>query len=304
MTTALNLSQLARALGGEVSGGQVLAPAPGHSKADRSMSVTPAPDAPDGLLVNSFAGDDWMACKDHVRHLVGIGSWAPGTRYVPPPARPVPPTQADPERTAGALAIWAQATDPTRTPVEAYLAARGVTLPSRAAGDVIRWHSRCPFGPGLQTGCMVALARHVVTDEPLAIHRTALTPDGRKAIHGGMSRRSLGPVAGAAVKLSANEDVETCLGVAEGIETALSIRALDRYASVPVWSLLSAGQLSALPVLSGIESLIVAVDNDQTGIEAGKTARLRWNAAGVEVQVLTTRTPGTDLNDLVRARHG
>lgn len=63
----LTPSQIAAALNGEVSGDQVLAPGPGHSEKDRSMSVRLDPAAPDGFLVHSFAGDDPIECKDYVR---------------------------------------------------------------------------------------------------------------------------------------------------------------------------------------------------------------------------------------------
>jgi 5S rRNA maturation endonuclease (ribonuclease M5) len=66
-----NLQSLARALGGEVRGNQVLAPGPGHSASDRSLSIKPDPSAPDGFVVNSFAGDDPIACKDYVRSKAG-----------------------------------------------------------------------------------------------------------------------------------------------------------------------------------------------------------------------------------------
>src|SRR5258707_1029858 len=49
----VNLRDLARALGGEVSGRQVLAPGPGHSPRDRSLAVRLSRSAPDGLLVFS-----------------------------------------------------------------------------------------------------------------------------------------------------------------------------------------------------------------------------------------------------------
>ena len=62
-----NLQTLARALGGEVSNGQVLSPGPGHSPVDRSLAVRPDPNAPDGFVVHSFANDDPIACKDYVR---------------------------------------------------------------------------------------------------------------------------------------------------------------------------------------------------------------------------------------------
>jgi hypothetical protein len=68
--------QLATALGGEVSGHEVLAPGPNHSAKDRSMSVRVDPSAPDGFVVHSFAGDDPLHCKDHVRAKLGI-VWTP-----------------------------------------------------------------------------------------------------------------------------------------------------------------------------------------------------------------------------------
>ena len=68
----MDLRSLARALGGEITGASVLAPGPGHSRRDRSLSVTPSALAPDGFLVHSHAGDDWRACRDHVKGLLGI----------------------------------------------------------------------------------------------------------------------------------------------------------------------------------------------------------------------------------------
>ena len=49
-----DLQTLARALGGEVNDGQVIAPGPGHSAKDRSLSVKLDNNAPDGFLVHSF----------------------------------------------------------------------------------------------------------------------------------------------------------------------------------------------------------------------------------------------------------
>jgi hypothetical protein len=59
-----SLPEIARILGGEISARQVLAPGPGHSADDRSLSLAIRPDAPDGFVVHSFAGDDPIACKD------------------------------------------------------------------------------------------------------------------------------------------------------------------------------------------------------------------------------------------------
>lgn len=69
--------QLAAALGGEVSGGQVLAPGPGHSPKDRSLSVKIDPRAPEGFVAFSHAGDDPLACRDYVRQRAGLPKWEP-----------------------------------------------------------------------------------------------------------------------------------------------------------------------------------------------------------------------------------
>jgi hypothetical protein len=71
---------IANALGGDVTGrNSCNVPGPGHSKADRSLSVTIDPRAPDGFVVNSFAsGDDPLACKDYVRERLGLGPWERG----------------------------------------------------------------------------------------------------------------------------------------------------------------------------------------------------------------------------------
>lgn len=71
-SVAYDLSRVARNLGGEVSGGQVLAPGPNHSSKDRSLAVRLEPDAPEGFVVHSFANDDPLACRDHVRAKAGL----------------------------------------------------------------------------------------------------------------------------------------------------------------------------------------------------------------------------------------
>jgi RecA-family ATPase len=84
--STLDLQQIARALGGEVkrdkAGSYVAAPGPGHSARDRSLSIKLDPSAPDGFVVNSFANDDPIACKDYVRERCGLPAFKPngGTR--------------------------------------------------------------------------------------------------------------------------------------------------------------------------------------------------------------------------------
>ena len=84
----INLQQLARALGGEVSGNEVRAPGPGHSAKDRSLAVKIDDKAPDGFVVHSFANDDPIACKDFVREKAGLNAFRASRR----------PRRASPQR--------------------------------------------------------------------------------------------------------------------------------------------------------------------------------------------------------------
>ena len=72
----LTLNEIARALGGDASRDQVLVPGPGHSPKDRSLSIALA-DNHEGFICHSFAGDDPINCKDHIRHKLGLPEFKP-----------------------------------------------------------------------------------------------------------------------------------------------------------------------------------------------------------------------------------
>jgi putative DNA primase/helicase len=211
---------------------------------------------------------------------------------------------SDPQWTARALAIWHEARAPQNTPVQAYFRRRGLDLPEDAAGAVIRYHRSCPFGPEHRAPAMVCLVRDAMTDAPKAIHRTALDPSGNKIKINGSDRLALGPVGGGAIKLTADENVTTCLGIGEGIETTLSLRLLPEFGCSPTWSLISAGGIENFPVLNGIECLWIAVDNDASGKgqRAANACAERWRNAGREVFLVTPNAERADLNDLVEGR--
>lgn len=295
----LDVRSAAVALGGDVVGrDRVVAPGPGHSAADRSLSIVLSHSAPDGFVVTSFAGDDWRACRDHVRERLGLQGRArpeaPIARRVEPSARP----SDDAARTERALAIWHEAVSPAGSPIEAYLAGRGLQLPPDAEGEALRWHPDCPFGKGAATGCMVALVRDVLTDAPRAIHRTAIDGRGRKRSElGANGRLTLGPIAGGAVKLTPNEGVTLSLGIGEGLESTLSLQSLPEFTGGAVWALLAANQVARFPLLAGVESLWIAVDRDPAGMTAAAEVARRWQSR--EVLRVTPRGDRQDLNDVV-----
>jgi putative DNA primase/helicase len=223
----------------------VLAPGPGHSRRDRSLSIRLDARAPGGLLVHSFAGDNPLAAKDYVRERLGIRRQSGATLVSmsqPPSERDSGTERSEAERTASALSIWAEAQHPRGTPVESYFRRRGIVLPDDAAGEAIRFHPCCPF-TGERTPAMVCLVRDVITNEPKAIHRSALSRDGRKVQVRGAPRRSLGPIGGGVIKLTPDEEVTTCLGLGEGIETTLSMRLVPEYGTSAQRELLSGDEL-------------------------------------------------------------
>jgi hypothetical protein len=194
--------------------------------------------------------------------------------------------------------IWNEARAPAATPVELHLAYRHLNLPD---SDDIRFHPECPFGPGIYVPAMVALVRHVITNKPQGLHRTALNPQGHQRRDlGGNGRMSLGTMMGGAVKLTLDEHVTIALGVAEGIETALSLQRLPEWFGSPVWSLLFASNLANLPVLPAIETLAVSVDRDEDGEAAAREVSHRWRRAGRMVFFAKPNAAGEDLNDVVR----
>jgi hypothetical protein len=62
----LTLSQIAHALGGEVRGNQVLAPGPGHSSKDRSLSIKLDPNAPGGIRSATIRSTAKTMCARNV----------------------------------------------------------------------------------------------------------------------------------------------------------------------------------------------------------------------------------------------
>lgn len=273
-----SLRSLAHALGGNIAGSNaIVCPGPGHSRRDRSLSVT---FTGDDFLVHSFAGDDWRECRDHVRTRLGLTDAAPP----PEPA----PAVTDPQRIALAARVWRESLPLPDTGAQAYLASRGLFYD----GGAIRFHPACRFGQDTHPA-MVALITDIITAEPCGVHRTALLPDGSGKAPPG--KRMLGRAAGAVVRLSADDCGTTGLALAEGIETALA--APFR----PVWAALSAGTMSAFQVLSGIEALTIFADHDPAGLSAANDCGARWHAAGREVTIVAPASVGADMADLAEA---
>jgi hypothetical protein len=298
----MDLRSAARALGGEVVGRGIICPGPNHSRQDRSLSILFDASAPGGFTLHSHAGDDFGTCRDHVRERLGISAQVAPKLIRAPIKLDNVQLETGSDHMALAMRIWREAQPAAGSPVKAYLASRGLALPDDLH-EVIRYAPACPFA-GTRAPAMIALVRNVCTDEPQAIHRTALTLDGQKASVNGRDRLALASLRGGAVKLTADAEVTYCLGVGEGIESVLSMRALPEFGSSPVWALLNTAGVTGFMPLPGIESLWIGVDHDPAGEKAANTCAGRWRFAGKEVFLVKANEPGSDLNDIVEVRHG
>jgi hypothetical protein len=127
---------------------------------------------------------------------------------------------------------------------EQYLVSRKLELTADLAGNVLRFHPRCPWrnentGNTDRIPALLAAFRSIDDDKITAVHRIALNSDGTK-----IGRRMLGVVHRAAVKLSPVQSGDELM-VGEGVETCMAAQQLGLW---PAWALGSVGAISFLPL--------------------------------------------------------
>jgi hypothetical protein len=289
----MNRVQLAAELGGKINGRWINIHGPGHSKEDFSLGILFDPKAPDGFVVHSLADDDEFVCREYVKRK--LKNLTPGQLTLEVSDDVPGPTNT--KSAAFALELWAQAQSIKGTQAAGYLLARACAPSSGALWpEDLGFHPACPFST-FAFPAMVGLIRDVISGEPVGIHRTALSDDGatKRPMPGGLpSKMMLGRAERAVVQL---HTAANSLGLAEGIETALSAQKIFK---VPVWAAMSAGGIRSFPVIHGISRLIVFADNDDVGLSAARSCGHRYSASGIEVEVRYPPTPGSDWNDFLQ----
>ena len=212
---------------------------------------------------------------------------------LPPPVAQIlekPKSEAD--TSAEAFAIWDASVSPAGTLAEQYLTSRGLRLPE---GDAIRFNQ---FG---KRGCdllpmMVALMVDPLTSEPRGIHRTYLKHDGSGKADG-RARMMLGRAG--VIKLHDPDERLAGLGIAEGIETALSVG--QHVYPIDMWATASCGAMERLPVYPCVGTLHIFADRDpaEHGIKAARACASRWVKAGTDVRIIQPKAAG-DWNDVAK----
>lgn len=202
-----------------------------------------------------------------------------------------------PERRSQLLnELWAAGTTISETDLAGrYLLGRNLALPQNRQD--VRFVPRCRDPEGVMRPAMVAMVRGP-DGSPVNLHRTFLGPDGGKADMD--NPRALMPgetPAGSAIRLAMHGD---CLGIGEGIETAL--KATSRF-GVPTWSAINATMLAKWQPPETVKAIAVFGDNDANfaGAAAAYTLAHRQAVKGLTVEVSIPARTGADWADDVAA---
>ena len=204
--------------------------------------------------------------------------------------------------------IWDSAEDIGRkTPAGCYLDGRGVYF--KDLHHALRWTPKLAYyGEDKDlVGHFPAMLGAVtnVTGTLIAVHRTYLDGLGGKAPVPTPKKltRASGPVAGCSIKLGAPTEQKgrRCIGVAEGIETALACRTLFH---LPTVSAISAHGIARLQWPPDAQRIYVFADNDVhwVGQKSANNLATRAQLAGLSAKVLVPNNKGEDWADVLETR--
>src|ERR1700744_67748 len=255
---------------------------PAHKDDTPSLAVSETRDK--RILVHCHAGCDQRAVLDALR---AMGLW--GKDATIDPSHPYFATTksdgmgsyADRERRLRASEDWERALPARGTRLEAYLRARGIRL---AMSDQIRYAPSCKHREeGKSFPAMIG--RLADNKQICSIQRTFLDPiEPRKAQLSDRSfavKKSLGPMGAAAIRLKMPAGDQ--LGLAEGIETALSANQLYM---VPTWATCSANRLGKIEIPDNIRSIVIFGDSGAVGRREAFAAADIYEKRGLQVEIV------------------
>ena len=268
---------LVERLGGRWTANGGLCRCPAHDDRTPSLSVRPGRT---GLLLHCLAG---CSPEEHRRPLERARLLEPDA-----PALPAGSAHAEHRLSAAALRIWSESRSLQGTMAERYLSARGLCT----ASPELRFHPRTPHGRRPLTRYRPALIAAARDDAGLTgIHRTFLD---EPTAAGGSRKCGLGRFGRGAVRLGGPAPT---IGLAEGIETALSATALF---GIPCWATLGTERFGLVALPAETQELMLFLDHDQGGRRAEALAR---EAFGCRLRITAhyPPRPGDDWNDVLRS---
>ena len=271
-------------LGGKWSAAGGMCRCPAHDDRTPSLSVRAGTR---NLLFHCFSGCDTRDVLTALRR--GGHAWSSDGFHIGRPAR----------ETAGLVAeiiarLWNAGRGIEGTLADRYLRSRGIAT----AGAQLRFHPRVQVG-SLSTATFHPALLAAVRDDSgmIAVHRTLLDAETAGLARIDRPKRMLGrPLAGA-VRLG---EPKSILGIAEGLETALSATAL---LNIPVWAVLGNERFGKVAIPSNVRKLIVLPDRDAGGDRAAALAQVQQRE-GLTVETLWPPGGANDWNDVAMARGG
>ena len=277
--------QITTALKGSWHGSYGMASCPSHSDGKTpALKISDDPKKSDGIDLHCFAGCRW----ENVKHDLARGGLLEAFERkggTPRPRLKFPNQEPqDDDRHDAAKALWT-ATEPIENTLAAtYFASRGLLPPWPVW---LRYHGALRHSPtGLRFPALVAGVT-AGDGQLIAVHRTFLKLDGRAKAVVSAPKMALGSLRDGAVRLGRAGKV---LGLAEGIETALSARQLFE---LPMWAVLGS-RFDAVTVPASVIEVQIFADNGEPGHEAAAKARDSLVKAGKRVAV---RFPPEDFGD-------
>lgn len=275
--------ELVEALGGTWVRGRGICCCPAHDDRTPSLSVTIGRSA---ILFHCFAG---CSIDEVLRALSGAGVRAADLFDGTGSLIEVVPRSAPPNRNA--LRLWREATTLAESPAASYLARRAI----ETGTPELRFHPQMPLGPKGQVQFLPAMVAAVRNDQGiLALHRTFLDVDSGCLAQFERPRRALGSLGTGAVRLGRPRGDR--LGLAEGIETALSAAQLF---GVPCWATLGNERFGQVTIPESVRELHLFVDNDAGGDLAEARARAAYGIEGRRIVAQRPRRVGFDWNDVL-----
>ena len=280
-------------LKGRWSGSSGMCRCPSHDDKTPSLSVTQTRDG--RVLVKCHAG---CGQRDVIAALQRAGLWPEGLVVMDPsyPGRFTTPydrgfkERGERESREYALSIWDAAMPAKGTAVEDYLQARGIRPPPPIWNE-LRYSPRLKHGPsGKHFRAMIAR----ISDDRgfCGVQRTYL--DAKAPIKADVmpNKMSKGPMGGGAVRFRMPDEV---LGLAEGIETALSAA---RLYSMTVWAVLSCVRLKQIEIPKTVRFLNIFGDPDKAGKAESFAAADEYEQRGIHTEVIF---PAADYHATERA---
>lgn len=293
----MSLRAIVEVLGGDLydGGRRANIPAPGHSRADRSVSLLLKDDR---VIVHTFGDGDWQAVLDDLRakRLIDAHNAPRSVSFgegVDQASAPKP----DVRRLDAARRLWEAG-----RPVAGALAERHCRLRhiQRAlpGPQVLRHGGETPVSAYVESryrrpALLVAIS--AADGSFSAVEVTYLAANGQRALDLRLPRKTVGLVPpGSAVRL---DPAAPEMLVAEGVFTALS--ATERFA-LPGWALLSTRNLKSWSAPDGVRSVLIAADRGKDGEASAEILAARLRRQGVAPTIALPPEPHGDWNEAAR----